>query len=511
MVRSRGIELLLFRENPDSGTSGSVEGELLMRHRSMLRQCAFGLVTLLGLALSGSLSLQADEKLVVCPSVDELNRWVQELDAESYAAREAATAKLVGAGSIAVEPLARCVLSDSAEVAWRASTALQRIAIHGDEATINQVSAALQRLTSSRPALAKVAGEIKMQQQKLRHGRAIAKVRTLGGNLTGNWDDAGGEMMIAGGPVAFIEDAPLAIDFDEPGPGPVIEVAEAAPAPRGLFGLLARLIAPGLEPGEPPLPLPILPAEAIPLDIVPPAPLLEPVLPVAPGADEIPRFEDRPALPEGPVEVLEAEAIEVAVAEDVAMFAVEGFGGPGMIIDAEMGEEGAAYAELVLDKSFKGTDADLAVLKDIPELYSLSINGSKLSDQALAHIAELPRLTTLNVSGTDFSSAALYKLRKDRPALSIVCRSTAMLGINAGLEGPCVLTSVFFRSGAHEAGLKDGDEIIEVDGQKVRDFSDLTIAVYPHKVGDKLDLKYRRAGKDETATVVLKPRVAVEE
>jgi S1-C subfamily serine protease len=115
-------------------------------------------------------------------------------------------------------------------------------------------------------------------------------------------------------------------------------------------------------------------------------------------------------------------------------------------------------------------------------------------------------LTSLTLKGTPFSSPALRDLRKQRPTLAVVCRSSAMLGINSGLEGPCILTSVFHKSGAEDAGLKAGDEVVEVNGQRVRDFSDLTIAVYPHGPGDKLAVKYRRAGKVETVDVTLKPR-----
>ena len=85
-----------------------------------------------------------------------------------------------------------------------------------------------------------------------------------------------------------------------------------------------------------------------------------------------------------------------------------------------------------------------------------------------------------------------------------------MLGVNADLEGPCVLSSVYYASGAYEAGLAQGDEIVSVDGHKVADFSDLTIAVFTHRPGEKLKVEFKRDGKLKEIEVVLKDRKVVE-
>lgn len=85
-----------------------------------------------------------------------------------------------------------------------------------------------------------------------------------------------------------------------------------------------------------------------------------------------------------------------------------------------------------------------------------------------------------------------------------------MLGVNADLEGPCVLSSVYYGSGAYEAGLAQGDQIVAVDGLKTADFGDLTIAVFAHKPGEKLKVEFQRDGKLRTVDVVLKDRKLVE-
>lgn len=491
----------------------------------------------------------------VAPSAEQITGWVRDLDADDYDLRETATTQLQAAGPAAVEALTRALLSPSAEAADRANLILQRIASHSDETVLDQLTAAIQKLGSKRASITKMAAEFKAQQQKFKHRRALARVRALGGGLSGNWD---GEAVADGGPHVImpammpppvmifddeavvpaiaieavrreIGDAAPAIDLSVIEPPVAIPPApEPAPGPRGLMGLLARLIAPDPAPRLAIGPAPRL--EAIREEIGDAAPIpLAPPIPVAPAAEvptaeaaateipalEIPRIAAPPELPTLPEPVpAPAEppvALEVAVAEAVAMDEVFIAPAMGFAVPVEMGlmgEPGDAYAELRLDAAFRGTDADLAVLKDIPEIYSLSISGAKLTDAALPHISALPRLTTLNVQQTPFSAAALRKLRGERPELSVICRGVAMLGINAGLEGPCVITSVFPSSGAYAAGLRDEDEILEVSGHKIRDFSDLTIAVYPHKPGDKISVKYRRQGEEKIVEVLLKPRAA---
>jgi serine protease Do len=56
---------------------------------------------------------------------------------------------------------------------------------------------------------------------------------------------------------------------------------------------------------------------------------------------------------------------------------------------------------------------------------------------------------------------------------------------------------------AAEAGLKPGDVITKVNGQPVKDASDLTIRIGSFKPGDKVQLTYLRDGADKTVDVKL--------
>ena len=81
-----------------------------------------------------------------------------------------------------------------------------------------------------------------------------------------------------------------------------------------------------------------------------------------------------------------------------------------------------------------------------------------------------------------------------------------MLGILAEMSGPCRVTGVVQDSGAAQAGLQEGDEIVAAENRAVRDFSDLTIALFGHQAGDKLRLECNRDGRKLNVDVVLKER-----
>jgi hypothetical protein len=530
--------------------------------RRFLLQCVIGSVGVTGVVGAANLAIKPSAvwaaESATAATKAQIERWIAELDADSYPARERATASLIAAGPQAIDQLAPGVSSKSAEVAWRTSIILQRIAVQGDEDCVNRVASALYKVKVDRPAVNTIVRDIQTHQQKFRHRRAIAKIRSLGGQLTGRWQDGPqiDAMLTAEVPalpavaeIAFPApiEAPVEVPVEEErrlAPALVEVIARLLPAVEAPVELAPAKVAelePAPAPPIAPIPVPAAPPlepasepaielarEIVVTDTVPVAPVVEavPATPaeVRPATLEV---EDLPTLePKAEIEAaaakkveFEAPAVEAAVpvVGEVELGFVEvdlieaggGMVGPAVFIgggfDPELAE-GEDYAELALDKSFQGSDADLAALKDIPELYTLAITDAKLTDNALQHIAALPHLTSLTLKGTPFSSAALRDLRKQRPTLSVVCRSSAMLGINSGLEGPCILTSVFSGSGAEDAGLKAGDEVVEVNGQRVRDFSDLTIAVYPHGPGDKLAVKYRREGKVETVDVTLKPR-----
>ena len=58
-------------------------------------------------------------------------------------------------------------------------------------------------------------------------------------------------------------------------------------------------------------------------------------------------------------------------------------------------------------------------------------------------------------------------------------------------------------SGADDAGLEDGDVIIAVDGEEIDSSTDVANLVREHEVGDEIELRIERDGKEQTITATL--------
>jgi len=164
---------------------------------------------------------------------------------------------------------------------------------------------------------------------------------------------------------------------------------------------------------------------------------------------------------------------------------------------------------VTIDREWRGGDNGLAALRDLPSIVSLSFQDASLTDASLPHVAALSKLQSLSIQSTPFTTAALVRFREQRPSVRILARGTAMLGVSAEITGPCILNSVFEGTAAAEVGLKVGDEITDVAELRIRDFSDLTIAVFSHQPGDKLAVTFKRDGTAQTVQVALKERKAL--
>ena len=439
--------------------------------------------------------------LAAAPTAGQIAGWLKQLDDEDYTRREEAGRQLLAAGEAAIDALAQGILSSSPEAAWRAGETLKQIAVEGNERQLERVAAALARLEKQgRPGMGKVVAEIRGRQKQMRHDRAAAQIRAAGGGLVGAAEgyvaDIGFAPVALAMPMMAVEITDAVIGAEPVAPAAPPEVArdlgDAAPpalreAVKELFG--------DKEAADDPTKPPAVRLRNVdaPEDAAPVPPGAE-ADPAAPGAEDVPA--EAPA--EGEL-VLGGEAI---VGPD-AFFMID-----------EGGIEGAVANEVVesltLDANWRGGDQALRAVRDLPDIASVEIRGARLTDEALTHLASLPKLQRLHLQGTKFSHKALHGFRAARPAVTVFCQGEAMLGIHADTTGPCVLTSVYFGSGAYEAGLRDGDKIVAVNGLPTDDFSDLTIAVYPHAPGDKLAVDFERDGKRQKVEVALKARNVLE-
>jgi hypothetical protein len=276
--------------------------------------------------------------------------------------------------------------------------------------------------------------------------------------------------------------------------------AEPAEEPKGIFGAIraiARAFVPVLpDPEAPPEPIEAEPEAAPEAKPAEKSPDVEIIGRAEPRAADVEIIEE--AVPP-PVEV--EPDVELALAE----FGIGGLVGIG-------GDVAQSVSQVTINRNWLGGDEGLAHLKNLKGLAAFTVEDARISDAALPHLAAVPTLRQLTLRGGQFTLEGLRKWRKARPEVQIMAFGPAMMGVGADMHSsPLALNHIYPRSGAQEAGLAAGDVVKRIDGEEIRDFSDLMLAVYRRKVGDKLKVEFEREGKARTAEVPLKSRQAVEQ
>lgn len=498
------------------------------------------------------------------PSATQVAEWIHELDDENFAVREAAGQKLVVAGRAAIAPVAKAILSDSPEAAWRANEVLEQIGITGDEQTLELVSQALADVSkSSKHSLAKSTSEVQRRWKLLRHERAVAQISKLGGHVRGT----DGEMLaFAGGfggamPAIAFEAMPVEaeadIDLDDDVEEPAKEIDRIILDKLKELDLKAvPAEAPKIEVGDDPLDAPPAPPARIerivpPAEIVPgdkpesdkieifrvePPRALKDFAPEPPAADdpfggepEAPKPEERPAAkglfgkmfralrdvlpvdrpidPPADAEPMEAEVLE---AMEFVPDAVE-FADMAMAVDFETfetleGDEEGAHA-VRLGKEWKGGAEGLRLLKDVMHLSALEIHELEVTEAHVEQIQQLPELRQVNLQRCRFDRAAVAKLKKAKPDLTVLTYGEAVMGISGEARGEGFHVSfVAPSSGAQACGLLVDDVVVKLADEELQSFEQLTHIVASRKIGDKLGVEVLRQGKKLSLEVTLKAR-----
>jgi hypothetical protein len=112
---------------------------------------------------------------------------VQQLGAADFVARESAAAQLFSAGEAAIGPLVNSICSDNPEVAWRATTTLQQIAVAADAARYTRIAAALRQENEHRgDKLTALISDLASQRAVQRRNRAHETIRAFGGRFGGD-------------------------------------------------------------------------------------------------------------------------------------------------------------------------------------------------------------------------------------------------------------------------------------------------------------------------------------
>src|SRR5262249_6773307 len=111
---------------------------------------------------------------------------------------------------------------------------------------------------------------------------------------------------------------------------------------------------------------------------------------------------------------------------------------------------------------------------------------------------------SLSVRGSDGSSR-VANLNVPDSAQRVKLTEPAELFRGLGFEvwlppAPAVLGNVVPDGPAARAGLKNGDHIVSIQGEPVKDFRDIVSRVGAHP-GETIDITYSRAGVDHTVSV----------
>jgi hypothetical protein len=152
--------------------------------------------------------------------------------------------------------------------------------------------------------------------------------------------------------------------------------------------------------------------------------------------------------------------------------------------------------QVVLGSHWKGGVEGLKHLHEVRRLTTLGLHSAPLGDEVVPVLLELPHLRRIELYGTKLSGKAIQTLREKLPPfpqLDLAVRSGAQLGIQGSRAGLAQVEGVIEGSAAQRAGLKPGDVITELDGEKIEDFTALTDRIATYESGDSVVLKITRA------------------
>jgi predicted metalloprotease with PDZ domain len=149
--------------------------------------------------------------------------------------------------------------------------------------------------------------------------------------------------------------------------------------------------------------------------------------------------------------------------------------------------------EVILSDGWKGTSADLKLLKQVRNLQWLRAINVPLQGADVSMISELSQLMQLDLYGTGVSSADTEKLATALPNATVDRRNGALLGVKGLPNMPnCIINDVPPGTAAEAAGIRAGDEIVSFNGQPVHNFEEFTALVADKKGGEQVKVELRR-------------------
>ena len=135
----------------------------------------------------------------------------------------------------------------------------------------------------------------------------------------------------------------------------------------------------------------------------------------------------------------------------------------------------------------------------------IGINSSKMSaSYSETSIEGIGFAIPSNEASRIVEDIMKYGYVTGKPQLGISCQDvTETISRMYNFPIGVYITAVADNSAADNAGLQAGDIIIEVDGEVISTFDELTAKKNEHKAGESMEIIYTRNGEDHTVTVTL--------
>jgi hypothetical protein len=142
---------------------------------------ASGCFLSLWLAIALSAAARAEDSAASAPSAEQIAALIDQLDADTFAVRETATAQLIAAGGAVIEPLAASLASATLESSNRSLHILRELACQDDPETAEAARSALTRAAAPRiTSTARRASAALAAVDDIRRERAVRAMEKLG-------------------------------------------------------------------------------------------------------------------------------------------------------------------------------------------------------------------------------------------------------------------------------------------------------------------------------------------
>lgn len=157
-------------------------------------------------------------------------------------------------------------------------------------------------------------------------------------------------------------------------------------------------------------------------------------------------------------------------------------------------------------KSLNLAPADYELLREFQSLEHLGLLYVDISDEQISLLKELPVSNTMKISGTKVTEEGFEKLRTYLDDVTFYFGAGGFLGVGPPLTNPTstYIGRIIENSAAAAAGLRVGDEILEIDAVPVASFTELRLQLGEYEANTKIKIKVRRGEKVTDFEVELK-------